>query len=315
MKNQVLEEISKGKVVSGGLLASKLGVSRTAVWKAVNALRADGYFISGLGGGYVLSPENRRLCGEQLRFATNTNIVFFEECVSTNEEVKSLAQAGEKEFTIAVARKQTGGKGRLGRRFFSEPGGLYFSALLRPKYPAEICLKITTAAAVAMAEAIEKTANLNPQIKWVNDIYINNKKVCGILTEGAFDAENSTLKYAVLGVGVNVSAPKDGFPAEIAETAGALFETRSAPSLVYCALLDTFLKNFKEYYEDIEKGAYLDGYRKRSMLDGKTVTYIKDGKEHKGTVLGIGDGAQLIIKEKGRETELVSGEVSITRYE
>lgn len=316
IKDDVLEEISKGKMISGGLLASRLGVSRTAVWKAVNSLRAEGYFISGLGGGYVLSPENTRLCGEQLKHdIKGAKIVFKEKTVSTNEDIKALAEAGDGEFTVVLARSQTGGKGRMGRSFYSFDGGLYFSVLLRPRFSADTCLKITTAAAAAMAKAIEDISQKQTKIKWVNDIFIKGKKVCGILTEGAFDAENNQLKYAVLGIGVNVAAPKGSFPSEIAETADSLFEACRVPSLVYSALLNSFLERFKGYYEHIESMPHIEEYRKRSFLDGKTVTYERAGKTHTGVVCGIGDNAELIIKEKGKEISLLSGEVRITDYE
>ncbi|MBO7520511.1 MAG: HTH domain-containing protein, partial [Clostridia bacterium] len=144
LKSKVLEEICKGDVVSGGLLAAKLGISRTAVWKAVNSLRAEGYFISGGFGGYVLGPENTRLCGEQFSSVIkNARVIFREETGSTNEDIKAIADSAD-EFTVVVARRQTGGKGRLGRAFYSPEGGLYFSVLLRPQIPAEATLKITT---------------------------------------------------------------------------------------------------------------------------------------------------------------------------
>ncbi|MBR6902393.1 MAG: biotin--[Clostridia bacterium] len=316
IKNDILREICKGDVVSGGLLASKLGVSRTAVWKAVNALRAEGYFISGLGGGYVLSPKNTRLCSEQLKHdIKGANLVFKEKTVSTNEDVKQLAELGDGEFTVVLARSQTGGKGRMGRSFYSGDGGLYFSVLLRPGFSADTCLKITTAAAVAMAKAIEDISQKQTKIKWVNDIFIKGKKVCGILTEGAFDAENGKLKYAVLGIGVNVAAPKDGFPSEIAETADSLFEAYEVSSLVYSALLNSFLEDFKGYYENIESMPHIEEYRKRSFLNGKTVTYERAGKTHTGVVCGIGDNAELIVKEKSKEISLLSGEVRVKDYE
>ena len=212
IKNDILREICKGDVVSGGLLASKLGVSRTAVWKAVNALRAEGYFISGLGGGYVLSPKNTRLCSEQLKHdIKGANLVFKEKTVSTNEDVKQLAELGDGEFTVVLARSQTGGKGRMGRSFYSGDGGLYFSVLLRPGFSADTCLKITTAAAVAMAKAIEDISQKQTKIKWVNDIYIGSKKVCGILTEAAFNIETNQLDYAIVGIGVNLLNVFDSF--------------------------------------------------------------------------------------------------------
>ena len=314
MKDKVLEEICSGDVVSGGLVASKLGVSRTAVWKAVNSLRADRYFITGRGGGYILDPENARLCGGQLAATVGGGIIFKDETESTNEDVKKIAESGGKEFTAIVARSQTGGKGRLGRRFESPEGGLYFSLLLRPSFGAEICLNITTAAAAAMARAIEKVAMKPAKIKWVNDIYIGDKKVCGILTEGAFDAENGRIKYAVLGVGVNVARPKGGFSAELSQKVGSLFDTSTPPSLLYCSLLKEFLAVFKEYYGQIDGMPHIEEYRRRSYLDGKDITYVKDGKIHTATVCGISGNAELIVREKGKEVLLSSGEVEIKEY-
>ena len=341
IKNDILKEICKGKVISGGLLASRLGVSRTAVWKAVNALRADGFFIEGGADGYVLSAYNTKLCFEQASQTVGERIVFKETTVSTNEDAKALAETGAREFTLVLSAAQTGGKGRLGRSFFSPEGGLYFSLVLRPEQPIEDCLKITTAAAVSMARAIERVTNEQAKIKWVNDVYVKGKKVCGILTEGAFDAENGKLKYAVLGVGVNVGTPKGGFPEEIKKTAGALFATAAPPSLVIYALLSEFLREFKEFYKNIDTAPHMDEYKKRSMLTGKTVTCEKGGKTFKGRVTGISDKAELIViwresnsprlkrqnlhpslpqnlkyaGKRGKTEHLSSGEVRITEYE
>lgn len=315
IKEDILKEICKGEAVSGGLLASRLGVSRTAVWKAVNSLRAEGYFISGLGGGYILGHSNTRLAGEQLKETVDKKIVFKEETGSTNEDVKALAERGGEEFSVVVARRQTGGKGRLGRSFFSPDNGLYFSVLLRPDLEAADCIKITTAAAVSMAQAIEKVGVKGAKIKWVNDIYIKDKKVCGILTEGVFDSENGQIKYAVLGVGVNVAAPVSGFPAEIREKAGSLFEATKVPSLVYCALLKEFLRAFKVYYADIGKMPHIETYRRLSYLDGREITYRKDGGDRTATVCGIGDGGELIVKDNGKEILLTAGEVEIKEHE
>lgn len=316
IKDDVLREICKGKRVSGGLLAAKLGVSRTAVWKAVNALRADGFFIDGGVDGYMISPYNTRLCAEQAEALINVERVYFKESTgSTNEDIKALAEKKEREFTIVLARSQTGGKGRLSRSFSSPIGGLYFSVLLRPKLSAQTSLKITTAAAVAMAKAIEIIANQKTDIKWVNDIYIKGKKVCGILTEGAFDAENGQLKYAVLGIGVNVATPKGGFNEEIKDKAGAIFETSTPPSLVYISLINEFLREFKEYYKEIDSMPHIEQYRSRNMLLDKKVTYKKDGKSYTATVCGIGESAELIVEKDGKKIPLSSGEVRITDYE
>ncbi|MBR6501944.1 MAG: biotin--[Clostridia bacterium] len=154
----------------------------------------------------------------------NVNLFAFKKIDSTNIYAKTLASEGYKDGTVVVAREQTAGKGRLGRTFFSKRGGLYFSVILRPYKSLNDTVFITTAAAVAAARAIEKVSGKKCEIKWVNDIYINNKKVCGILTEGAITPDGS-LDYAILGVGINLFAPKGGFPSNL-PLAGSVFDKK-----------------------------------------------------------------------------------------
>ena len=145
------------------------------------------------------------------------------DCVgSTNDEVKALAIKGEQEGYLLISRSQTKGKGRLGRSFFSpDSTGIYMSLLLRPKCKAEETTLITTAAAVAVCRSLEK-AGVNPQIKWVNDIFVNDKKVCGILAEAGFNAGTPCPDYVVLGVGINMYPPESDFPEDLKQIAGAV---------------------------------------------------------------------------------------------
>ena len=135
----------------------------------------------------------------------NRKKLYFEELDSTNSYLKEMAAKGAQEGTIIIANRQSAGRGRLGRSFFSpEEKGIYMSILLRPDISLERAVLITSMAAVAVAEAIEQVSGIQTKIKWVNDIFLNKKKVCGILTEAGIDAETGTLEYAVLGIGVNV---------------------------------------------------------------------------------------------------------------
>ena len=155
----------------------------------------------------------------------NPNITFkvYDSLISTNKTAKELAENGAKEGTVIVAKKQTGGRGRLGRSFYSPEGtGLYFSIILRPDFSPKENLLITPAAAVAVSTVIEALTDTKAQIKWVNDIFINGKKVCGILSEAKLNAKGTT-EYVILGIGVNLTTPKGGFPKDIELVAGALF--------------------------------------------------------------------------------------------
>ncbi len=233
----------------------------------------------------------------------------FEVLESTNTTACELAKDGAPEGTVVLAGRQTGGRGRFGRSFFSPEGtGLYFSIILRPTAQP---LYLTTAAAVAVAQAAEAVTGKPMGIKWVNDVYCNGQKVCGILTEGGF--ANGKLDYAVLGIGINVAPPAEGFPAELAGKAGALWDTPVAAEAVE-SLLNEILCRFAKSYTALEKKPFLEAYRRLSLLDGKTVELLApDGRIlEQATVEGIGDEFELLVRgSDGNPRALSSGEVSI----
>lgn len=229
------------------------------------------------------------------------------DCVtSTNDIVKEKAKAGAPAGTVVLASTQTAGRGRMGRRFASPMGsGLYMSVLLRPSGSAADALTITTRAAVAVAKVIEKHTHRPAAIKWVNDVYQNGKKVCGILTEGQI-GEGGGMEYAVLGIGINLRAPDGGFPAELRDIAGAIFgadEAFDRDAIVY-AILDEFFDGCADCYGE---------YTKRSMLTGKTVTVFRGGEPlYSAEVLGIDrDFSLRLCLQDGSKIALQSGEVSV----
>ena len=235
------------------------------------------------------------------------------EVTSTNPLLKSLAEQNMPEGFVLVAESQTAGRGRLGRSFHSPVGtGLYMSILLRPTFSAERALFITTAAAVAVCRAIEQETGLKPQIKWVNDIYLHEKKICGILTESSINFETKGLKWAVLGIGLNLSEPEGGFPEEIRSVAGALFAESCSVEMrarLTAAILDHF---FTFYSENLKDGAFIEDYRSRSLLTGREIVFSLADHVYRGTVTGISDEAHLIVRlENGEERVFSSGEVQI----
>lgn len=315
---ELLEE--NGGALSGEDMAKKLGITRNSVWKAVKKLREEGYEIqAGTNRGYmlvsdsdVLSAANirRRLTGKAKCVAVDVR----EEVTSTNTVLKELAEQGGAEGMVLIAKQQSAGKGRLGRSFASPKGtGLYMSVLLRPRFSAEESLSITTAAAVAVAEAVERVTGRRAMIKWVNDVYLDGYKICGILTEASIDFETNGLHYAVLGIGVNIQEPEGGFQGELKEIAGALYR-ETAPSGVRTALAAEILNCFFSFYESLEKRSFLPEYRSRSLLTGKKIRFICGNKKLSGTVLGIDEEARLLVSlENGEQAAFSAGEVAIDK--
>lgn len=225
---------------------------------------------------------------------------------STNNDIKELAEAGEPEGAVIIADEQTAGKGRLGRSFWSpKNAGLYMSVLLRPTLAAADALSVTAAAAVSTAEAVDVLSGKNAGIKWVNDIYINGRKICGILAESAFDASGE-IRYTVLGIGVNVA--DIGFPDDIKDKAGAV----GADISIRPKLAAEILTRFFAYYDRLPSKSFMDEYRRRSVLTGKLIEYERGGVMYSGTVIGTDDDAKLIVRdEAGNVSLLSSGEVNI----
>ncbi|MCI8632416.1 MAG: biotin--[acetyl-CoA-carboxylase] ligase [Lachnospiraceae bacterium] len=240
-----------------------------------------------------------------------------EEVSSTNTVLKEEAAAGAAEGKVLFARRQTAGKGRRGRGFYSpQETGIYMSLLLRPSLKPKDCLLITTAAAVAVAEAIEKVTMQRAEIKWVNDVYCHGKKVVGILTEGGMAPEGDRLSYAVLGIGINVWQPEGGFPSELASVAGSVMQEEKNGRQIRDRLAAAVLNEFMLIYPQLAEKKFMDLYRQRSFLIGKTVKLLRsDHEELSGyppvKVIGIGDDAQLLIElPSGEKQEVYCGQVS-----
>ncbi|MBP5186965.1 MAG: biotin--[acetyl-CoA-carboxylase] ligase [Clostridiales bacterium] len=319
-----LFEKHKGRFFSGEEIAEKLEVSRTAVWKAVESLRAEGYSIDAQKSkGYCLSPDTDIVSSQgvekYIKKKMRLSIDVYDEVVSTNTLLKELAADGAKEGKVIIANSQTGGKGRLGRSFYSPlDTGLYISVLLRPSdIPAQEALKITTMAAVAACEAIESVLEDTdetdrPLIKWVNDVFLRERKAVGILTEASISMESGNLEYAVLGIGFNVYAPKGGFPKDIKDIAGSILDERIPDAKNKIAAV--FLQRFFEIYRADDHENYERIYKEKSLVIGKDVDVISTGSGEKraAKVLDITSDCNLLVEYKdGTTGVLSSGEVSI----
>ena len=313
-----LLEDSKGTFFSGEEIARTLQVSRAAVWKAVNALREDGYTIdAATNKGYRLSPDSDILSPQGIRRFLkpeyrDLDLTVLPTAPSTNALVREKANQGCPEGCVIVACEQTAGRGRYGRQFFSPvDSGVYLSLLLRPTaYSPQQATCLTAAAAAAMCQAIEAVTGQQPGIKWVNDIFLHGKKVCGILTEAAVGLETGTLNYMVLGAGVNLYPPAEGFPEEIQSIAGSVLE-RSCPEAKN-RLVGEFLNRLWYFYTRPECRAYLEDYRSRSLAIGQNVTVLSAGRAVSAYAYGIDDDFRLLVRYENGDTEALSyGEIRI----
>lgn len=313
-KDAVLYALSQeDEPVSGEVLAAQLGVSRAAIWKAVNALREEGHAIDAQSNrGYVLRNGIGVLTESGLRKELqrpDRKIELLDEVDSTNTCAKALAAQGAPEGTLVIADCQREGRGRFGRRFHSPKGsGLYMSLVLRPRLPAEQAVRVTVIAAVAVAQAVEDMAGGSVEIKWVNDLFAGGKKLCGILTEAGMDFESGQLEYCVVGIGINVN--KEAYPQEIAEIATSIQEQWGMP-VSRCRLAAKIVNRIEEMMEEPMNEKIMEEYRCRSNVLGRLVTVSRGDQRFDALAMRIDDDGGLVVRTEDGDTTLRSGEVSL----
>lgn len=316
LKDEVIRilENKTGQYVSGEYIASKLNVTRNAVWKAINELRTAGYDISSVTNkGYILS-EDTDIISENIIYkelsdlSDKFNISKYKEVSSTNNIAREMAVDGAPNFTVVLAENQTEGRGRNGKKFFSPSSGIYMSVIIRPYSNEFTPAVITCAAALCVARAIEDLTDLRPDIKWVNDVYINNRKVCGILTEGAYSFEDARLDYALVGIGVNVRRPDNGFDESIKDI--ATYITDSEP--LKNKIIGRILYYMYAYFSHIDISNIWKDYNERMRFRGREVTVILPNKSYEATIDSITDDFGLNVKDKeGNIHTLNFGEISL----
>ncbi|MBL1224372.1 biotin--[acetyl-CoA-carboxylase] ligase [Enterococcus sp. BWR-S5] len=302
--------------ISGEEMAQQLEVSRTAIWKAINELKKEGHLINSTRKGYqyqssdILSVE-----GIRLHLADKTPelaIKLLQSSSSTMKDAKLAALNGEAANTLVVADMQEAPKGRFGRPFFaSEGGGIYMSILLRPNQSFEEMAQYTIIMAVAIVEAIEAAADIPLEIKWVNDIYKDGKKICGILSEAMSDVESGQITNIVIGMGINFSIRQEEFPEEIQEKATSLFSD-CQPTLTRNELIAAIWNRFYAILSQ-DNTEFLDYYRKKSFVLGKDVTFTQAGTLFQGTAETINNQGELIVRLKDDTQKILSsGEISLS---
>lgn len=320
LKENILKRLeeNRGTYLSGEELARHFNVTRSAVWKVMKSLEEEGYQIRGLRKkGYALSDDTNILSTAAMEKYFKTNSFFkihvLKTVDSTNEAAKRAALNGAEEGSVWIAEEQTAGKGRKGKSFYSPSStGLYMSLLLRPSFSPMTASLLTSAAAVAVAESLEAVAGVKADIKWVNDVFVQGKKICGILTESAISMENNGLDYVVIGIGVNIEPPKDGFPTGLETIAGTVLPSSKSYGDIRNRIAAEILKRLMDYYGELESRTFLPGYRNRLFILGKEIDIVSSKGTKTATALDITDDCHLLVRdENGVLQELDSGEVSI----
>lgn len=322
IRNEILSLLRQGKTVSGTELSRRFGLSRAAVWKAVDALRRDGYVIearTGLGYRLIQTPDT--LSEAEIRsFLKPTRRVgrtlyCFEEIDSTNNYLKTLSRRGGDDGAVAVANAQTAGRGRMERVFQSPKGkGIYLSVLLRSQLCPLRLLPVTAMTGVAVCAAVERICGVRPGLKWPNDPVLNGRKLCGILTEMALEAEAGRVQSMIVGIGINVSQEAADFSPEVAEMATSLAQELGRP-VSRPALAAALIEELDKVYTALEAGnlsAYLEAFRRDCVNLGKQARITSPAGAEIVTALGVDDQFGLLIRDAdGAERVIRSGEVSV----
>lgn len=315
---KILEE-NRETSISGEELAKYLSVSRAAVWKAINALRGEGYNITAVTNrGYQLTKDNDLLSAEGIKIFLNPKynenyIRVYKTIDSTNQEAKKILMDDDiPHGTVLLSEEQTAGRGRFQRKFFSPSNkGIYMSVILRPNIELSKAIHITTSAAVSVCRAIENLTNKRPKIKWVNDIFLDEKKICGILTEATGNFESGRVENVVVGIGINFKTKEADFPDDIKDVAGSIFEGEE-PNITRNQLVAEILNELLYMCDNLEDKSIMQEYKVLSFVLGKKVSFLKNNRLNKAKAVDISDEGALVVQyENGDLDYLNSGEISV----
>lgn len=320
LKKEVLEVLkkNKNKFISGEQLSNRLGVTRTSIWKYIKALKQEGYEIESISRkGYKLVEEPDILSEDELlieleKSRLGDSIYYFKSIDSTNNYAKKLALEGAVEGTMVLSDEQVGGRGRLGRTWISPSGtSIYMSMILRPTIEPNEAAKITEITAAAVANAVSGVTNIEAGIKWPNDIILDNKKICGILTE--MNAELNNINYVIVGIGINVNM--DEFPDEISNVATSIKNVLGREVSRKDIVINIVREFEKLYYDFVNTGSLkktVDICKNKSVTLGKIVRIINKRETIIAEAIDITEDGELVIKkEDGEIINVISGEVSV----
>jgi len=311
-QQKILEVLKTNAYVSGETIAEQLSISRTAVWKHIKQLQQQGYEITAKPRkGYLLNQITDLPLEQEIQGGLKTSIIgkhiqYFSKVPSTNDVLKNLAKQGESEGTIIIAEEQTNARGRKNRYWNSPKEGLWFSILLRPHIPPQKAMLVTMIASISLTQAIHRTIGIKPIIKWPNDLLIQGKKVCGILTE--LSAEIDQIEYMLIGIGLNVN---NAIPESLQSKSVSLKQsTHRHVSRVM--LMQAICIAFDEWYEQLKKGCeehIRSTWLSLSQIQGKTVEIKRELTTIKGIVKGIDLQGGLILESDQGIQHVLTGDI------
>lgn len=314
IKDKVLEKLinNKGKRVSGEQLASELSVSRTAVWKHIKVLRDEGYMIdSSTNLGYSIIETPDTLTPGEITAGLKTTLIgkeikYFKETESTNIIAREIAASVE-EGTVVIAESQTAGRGRLGRKWISPEGGIWLSIIVKPEIQLLYAPRITLLAGVSVARTI-RGLGLPAKIKWPNDILINGKKVCGILTE--IGAEVDMIDYLVVGIGIDANVDTESFPEEFRDSSTSL-KKEMGENINRVDFVRKLLEEFEASYSKFQETGFppiLEEWRNMSATIGEWVKITTQTRTIYGEAIGVdSEGALILETGEGQLEKIVAG--------
>ena len=312
VKSEVIKvlEANRAQAISGQEIADQIKVSRAAVWKAIKSLKEEGYYIEATPNrGYVLLENSDVLSSQGINHYLDEplDIYTYKSVTSTNTLMKKLAIDYHNDYAVIVAEEQTEGRGRFGRSFFSPAKkGIYMSLLIKNQKSLQDATMITIQSAVALTRAIDELYGIDPKIKWVNDLYYQGKKICGILSEAISDFESGMIEAVIIGIGLNVSTSKEEFGNELAAKATSLGLENANRNQLIAEIIKQLFKVINEDFKDV-----LDEYKDKSCVLNKVVEFNHGQRKLKGMVKDINQAGNLVIVTDQEELILKAGEVSL----
>lgn len=319
MKEEILRLLrSADGYISGQELCNRFGVSRTAVWKAINQLKEAGYEIEAQQNkGYRLKAAPDLMTEAEIKSLMHTEwvakeVLYFDTIDSTNTKAQELAEKGYPSGTLVVADKQESGKGRRGRSWVSPPcTGIFMTLMIKPDINPNNASMLTLVAALAVAKAITSVTGEEAMIKWPNDIVVNGKKVCGILTE--MNAQFDYINHIVVGIGINVH--NESFPEEISQMASSLMIEAGGKRFHRAQIIAETMSYFEQYYDTFLKtqdlSALVREYDKLLVNRNKSVRVLDPKEPFDGKAMGITPKGELIVDTWESRKLVSSGEVSV----
>ena len=313
-----------GEPISGEIMALALNKSRTSIWKAIQSLKKEGYSIeSSTNKGYTLSQNNDVLSEQQItqeliqqHHPIDWVIQTMESTTSTNDLAKLYANQNSTTPAIFISEEQTAGRGRLGRKFVSpSKTGLYISLCLFPTIALEDLSLITCATAVACVETLEELTGKSLNIKWVNDLFYQDKKVGGILTEVISDFESQQVQSLIVGMGINLIENPQSFPEELHSIVGSIFSSKTEydnSSFNRNHFIAQFLEKWTFYYQNLSKREFISTYKEHSNVIGKFVNVFEGNQTYSAYAKDIDENGHLVVEKEDNSLHTLSyGEVSI----